>query len=175
MRIYLVGFMGCGKSFSGRNLSRKLGFGFTDLDVLFEHRYRINIQEFFRKYGESAFRAVEQRLLYETEAFHRVVISTGGGTPCFGDNMEWINSHGLSVYLKMSPSALYHRLSHSRKPRPLIKDLSEEALRQYIREKLTTREPFYQRAHLVVPGENLNIVRMVSDVTRMLGTSDFSD
>ncbi len=175
MRIYLVGFMGCGKSFSGRNLSRRLGFEFIDLDVLFENKYRINIQEFFRKYGESAFRVVEQQMLYETEYLHRVVISTGGGTPCYGDNMDWINQHGISVYLKMSPSSLYHRLSHSRKPRPLIKDYEPEALRQFIRERLALREVYYNKASVIISGENLNMNQLTETLTGLINRSSFSD
>ncbi|HBZ66450.1 MAG TPA: shikimate kinase [Bacteroidales bacterium] len=175
MRIYLVGFMGCGKSFSGRNLSRKLGFGFSDLDVLFENRYRVNIQEFFRKYGEATFRVVEQQILYETESFHKVVISTGGGTPCYADNMDWMNQHGISIYLKMSPSSLYHRLSHSRKPRPLIKDYEPEALRQFIRERLAIREPYYNKASLIVPGENLNLNQLTETLTGIIEPSTFPE
>lgn len=173
MRVYLVGFMGSGKSFSGRHLARRIGFGFVDLDILFEQRYRVSIPEFFRKYGETAFRTVEQRVLYETAEFSRMVISTGGGTPCYGDNMDWINRHGVSVYLKMSPSALFHRLSHSRKPRPLIKDMNHDELREYIRAKLSAREPFYQKAQLIIPGENLDMPRLVSQLGEIPGFSAF--
>lgn len=175
MRIYLVGFMGCGKSYAGSHLSRKLDFAFVDLDVLFEHRYRIAIPQFFAKYGEVSFRKLEQALLRETVNFHQMVISTGGGTPCHGTAMEWINGHGLSVYLKMSPSGLYHRLSHSRKPRPLIKELSESELRNYIHERLAGREPYYNQAHLTVGAENLDLNRLAAQVKEALGRSAFSD
>lgn len=174
-RIYLVGFMGCGKSYTGKNLARKLGYEFTDLDVMFEHRYRIAISQFFHKYGEAAFRKVEQRLLFETGNFRQVVISTGGGTPCFDNNMDWINHHGLSVYLRMSPSALFHRLSHSRKPRPLIKDLSPDELRRYIRERLASREVYYNQASLVYAAENMNVHHLVEALERHQGLLPFSD
>lgn len=155
MNIYLIGFMGSGKSGLGRKLSGLAGMPFTDLDEVFEHRYHIGISDFFEKYGEANFRKIERDLLLETGNMENTVISTGGGTPCFFDNMEFIRKHGVSVYLRMSASELSARLGHVRKKRPLLKDIPAGSLEEWISKQLNIREVYYMQAdHIFHPLED---------------------
>jgi shikimate kinase len=141
--------MGSGKSLLGRQLSGMQGAGFTDLDEVFEERYHIRIYDFFGKYGENNFRKIERELLLETANLENHVISTGGGTPCFFENMSFIKENGISVYLRMTSGELAKRLKAVRKKRPLIKDLSPDRLETWISEQLKIREAFYLRANHV--------------------------
>jgi len=128
MKIYLVGFMASGKSVIGRKLAHELGFSFIDLDEEFERKYRITISSFFQKYGEPEFRILEHKILLETKNIDNHVISTGGGTPCFHDNMTFIKENGVSIYLKVSTPTLIHRLVNSRKSRPVLKMSSPDEI-----------------------------------------------
>ena len=147
-RIYLTGFMGCGKSHSGRLLARQIGYAFADLDDIFEQSAGCSISVYFARYGEAAFRQEEAVILRRTAGLERYVIACGGGTPCFHSNMEWINTHGLSIYLKASPRLLAARLLPERAHRPLLRDIQDAELENFIREKLAVREPFYQKSAL---------------------------
>lgn len=157
MNIYLVGYMGSGKSTIGRQLAGRLGFTHLDLDDFFEEAYRISIMDFFRKYDESAFRKIETTMLEKTLGFENHVVSTGGGTPCFHGNMELINRHGLSVYIRMHPKSLFTRLKNAKRPRPLTWSLKDDALMDRIMKDLSTRENFYSQAHISVKGESIDI------------------
>ena len=152
MKIYLVGYMASGKTKIGREMSKISGLGFADIDDLFEEKYRISIPDFFDKYGESLFRQLEQQVLIQTAILDNMVISTGGGTPCFFDNMDFILQNGHSVYLKLPAAALVNRLKSIRKQRPLLKDLKSEELESFITGQLKTREPFYSRAEITIDG-----------------------
>jgi len=157
MRIYIVGYMASGKSVVGKDLAERLNYTFVDLDELFEERFRIAILEFFEKYDEAAFRQIESVLLHETSRYQNTVIATGGGTPCYFDNMDFILQQGKSVYLKMSSENLVKRLRVIRKKRPLLKGLKEDDLEQYVKSQLAKREPFYKKALLTVEGPNYNL------------------
>jgi shikimate kinase len=152
MKIYLIGYMGSGKTNLGRELAELSGMAFADLDEMFEERYRVSIMEFFEKYGEAQFRKLEHGILLETEAMDNVVISTGGGTPCFYDNMEFILAHGRSVYLKMPVPLLANRLKGIRKRRPLLKDVAHCEMEEHIGLQLKEREIHYLRADIVLEG-----------------------
>lgn len=157
MRIYLIGFMGSGKSVIGRKLSAAMSYTFLDLDEAFETRYKINIHTFFQKYGEQEFRLLERKLLWETRTLENHIIATGGGTPCFFDNMDFIRNHGTAVYLKVSIPVLVQRLQNSRKSRPLLRGNTPESLEERIFAILEKRVPFYERAQVIVDEENLDI------------------
>lgn len=168
MRIFLVGYMGSGKTRTGKLLAKALNYGFMDVDELFEERYRISIRDFFKKYDEEAFRKLEHQLLSETILRDDVVYSMGGGTPCFFDNMEMLNRYGLTVYIKMPALALYHRLKDSKKQRPVLHRMTSDDLLPHIESQLVVRDPFYSRAGLIVNGINLNInelAQMIRDHT----------
>ena len=154
MRIYLIGYMYSGKTTVGHKLAVSLGYQWLDLDQLFETFYHTSIPIFFKRYGEEAFRKLEQKLLHSTADNDNTVVSTGGGTPCYGDNMDFILAHGTAVYLQMPVDALVERALRSRNPRPLMHGLPEPEMRALIERQLKEREPIYLRAPLIVDGIN---------------------
>ena len=137
--VYIIGFMGCGKTTAGRKLASMLGWSFTDLDKTIEANTGETIPEIFSQKGENYFREVEAGILKSLKHHTNTVISTGGGTPCYGDNMDYMLETGLTIYLKLTPAQLKSRLLESTGKRPLIKDLSEEELLGFIEEKLAIR------------------------------------
>jgi shikimate kinase len=168
MRIYLIGYMASGKSNLGRLLADKLGFMFIDLDYLFEERFRISVLDFFAKYDEGVFRKIEHSLLYETIDHDDVVISTGGGTPCYFDNMDIIKRAGISIYLSWELSSLVKRLKMVKRKRPLLKDIPPDELEEKVAEQLALREFYYNQADYVVKGEDFAMDDLVIQIkTRM--------
>ena len=157
MRLYLVGYMYSGKTTVGRQLATALGLRFLDLDLLFEERYHTTIPLFFRRYDEAAFRHLEQQLLHSTADIDNAVISTGGGTPCYADNMDWINTHGISVYLDASTDCILARAANSRKTRPLLSQMSEAERNAFVRQQLDARKPVYSRATHRINADNFNL------------------
>ncbi len=155
MRIYLLGFMGSGKTTFGKKLAASTQFSFIDTDAYFEKEYQITIEDFFKTHTENEFRQLETKLLKQTKNFNNVIIALGGGTPCFYDNMDWLLEHGICVYLKLSATALKNRLMKSKKKRPLLNDISEDELLKNIKEIVEKREIFYQRAHIVIDANNI--------------------
>lgn len=151
MNIYLLGYMGCGKTKTGRRLAAYAGLPFTDLDRLFENRCGIAIADYFAQHSEEEFRKAEAQLLRETALADNRIVALGGGTPCFGDNMEWLKGHGFTVYLKMNETALLNNLCRSRKRRPLLEGLDREGTAAKIREQLPQREQYYRQADLTCP------------------------
>lgn len=145
-RIILIGYMGSGKTTLGKALSKETGLMFYDLDWYIESRMRKTISELFAEKGEEGFRKVEYNMLHEVAEFEDVIISCGGGTPCFFDNMDYLNQQGDVVYLKATPETLYKHLQMARVERPLLKGKSQEELIDYITTHLQEREPYYQQA-----------------------------
>ena len=145
-RIILIGYMGAGKTTIGKALSKELGIIFYDLDWYIESRMRKTVSEIFAERGEEGFRKIEYNMLHEVAEFEDVIISCGGGTPCFFDNMDYLNQQGQVVYLKAEPEVLYKHLQMGKVERPLIKGKSHDELLTFIREQLEKREPFYSKA-----------------------------
>ena len=145
-RIILIGYMGAGKTTIGKALSKELGITFYDLDWYIENRMRKTVSEIFAERGEEGFRKIEYNMLHEVAEFEDVIISCGGGTPCFFDNMDYLNQQGLTVYLKAEPEVLYKHLQMAKVERPLLKGKSKEELLTFIKEQLDKREPFYTKA-----------------------------
>ena len=164
MLIYLIGYMGSGKTTVGKKLAKRLGYGFIDLDDMIERKYKIEVREFFQKYDEKSFRKIEHETLLLTFKFSDTVISTGGGTPCFFENMELINKNGISVYMEMSILSLFHRLYHSKRKRPLLEGKSQNELKHYIQAHLEKRRPFYSRAFITAKGENFNLDELLEKI-----------
>ena len=149
MLLFLIGFMGAGKSYTGKSLAKQLNWQFIDLDDRIEEQEGCTISELFAKDGEHAFRLAEQESLRSLAGCQKLVIATGGGTPCFFDNMEWMNTHGVTIYLAASVELLAERLNAARSHRPLLAHLREEELVFFIEKKLEARTPFYKKASIV--------------------------
>ena len=145
-RIILIGYMGSGKTTVGKALSKETGMMFYDLDWYIESRMRKTVSQIFAERGEEGFRQIEYNMLHEVAEFEDVIISCGGGTPCFFDNMDYLNQQGDVVYLKATPETLYKHLLMAKVERPLLKDKSAEELVAYITEHLKERAPFYEKA-----------------------------
>ena len=163
-KVYIIGFMGSGKTTAGKKLASLLGWSFIDLDIRIEEYTGLKISEIFSQQGETFFRNVEAEILRNLDSQTNTVISTGGGTPCHGDNMVYMLETGLTVYLKLAPGQLKNRLSESTTERPLIKDLKDEKLLSFIEEKLAYREKWYNLAKIIVEGFNPDINLLCSIV-----------
>lgn len=145
-RIILIGYMGSGKTTVGRQLALALGISFYDLDWYIEMRYRRTVAQIFAEKGEEGFREIERNMLHEAAEFEDVVLSCGGGTPCFFDNMEYMNAQAETVYLKATPEVLAAHLRMGKVERPLVKGKTGDELLQYIKDSLQERERFYMQA-----------------------------
>lgn len=145
----MIGYMGAGKTTLGKSLARHLGLEFIDLDWYIENRFHQSVSQLFATRGEEGFRKIEQNMLHEVAEFEDVVISAGGGTPCFFDNMEYMNRQGLTVYLKATPEILRTHLRMGKQKRPLIAQKNDEELDIFIRESLDKRESYYNQARLI--------------------------
>ena len=161
-RIFLIGFMGSGKSTHGKILPRKIDYGYMDMDQLIEETAEMTIPAIFKEHGEEVFRKWESDILLELCKRDRLVVSTGGGAPCHGEMMQIMNDHGCTVYLQLPPEALRDRLLHSRTERPLIKGKSETELLEFITSLLAKRDRYYRQARHTIDGLNLKIDDLVS-------------
>lgn len=146
IRIILIGYMGAGKTTLGKKLSKELGLPFFDLDWYIENRFCKTVSELFAERGEEGFRKIERSMLHEVAEFEDVIISAGGGTPCFFDNMEYMNHQAETIYLKAAPDVLSHHLKMGKQKRPLLAGKSDEELTQFIEDSLRQREPYYKQA-----------------------------
>jgi shikimate kinase len=168
MKIFLIGFMGCGKSTLGKKLAAKLSYDFIDLDQVLENEVDSNIGDYFAANGENAFRTLESKLLKEYSYPANCIVATGGGAPCYFDNMEWMNDNGITMYVEMSPIALARRLEKGKEKRPLIRDMDEPQLIKFIESKLVERDRFYKRATLSVDGINLTPDRALAELSQII-------
>lgn len=167
-RIILIGYMGAGKTTVGRQLAMNLGLQFYDLDWYIEMRYHTRVADIFAEKGEEGFREIERNMLHEVAEFEDVVVSCGGGTPCFFDNMEYMNSLADTVYLKATPEVLAMHLRMGKVERPLIKGKSDEELLAYIKESLAKREPFYTQAKNVLDVSLLDNYEKIKTSVKLL-------
>lgn len=159
--IYIVGYMGAGKSSGGRRLARTLNVPFVDTDEALMASSGMEVSEIFNAHGELGFRKMEKQVLRELSALDGIrVVATGGGTPCFEDNMDYMLSHGTVVYFKVAPAALVPRLMAKRKNRPLIEQVSEDALPGFIEQHMAEREVHYGQAHITVDADALDGARL---------------
>ena len=168
-KIFLIGFMGSGKTTAGRKLASRLGWSFIDLDELIERDNGKSIAEIFAERGEDWFRTAESKALRELGNGRNTVVSTGGGTPCFFGNMEFMLKNGLTVYLRMTPEKLSRRLSGLTAGRPLLKDIGKKELPGYISALLAERELWYSKAEIIIEIERGNISGLLSLIKNRLG------
>ena len=144
--IIIIGYMGAGKTTVGKALAKELGIMFYDLDWYIESRMHKTVKQIFDESGEDGFRQIEHNMLHEVAEFENIVLSCGGGTLCFFDNMDYMNQLGETVYLKASPETLYAHLKMGKGVRPLLLNKTPEEVQVFIREQLQKREPFYEKA-----------------------------
>ena len=162
MRIFLIGFMGSGKSTMGRALASELDLTFIDLDSFLEEKYFKTIPQIFAEEGEESFRRKERKVLEEVCSFDNVILATGGGAPCFFDNMELMNKSGFCVFLDVDVTSLVNRLIHAKTERPLIKGKSPEELHEFIEGLLAKRRPFYEKARYILTGSEITANQVIS-------------
>lgn len=171
-RIILLGYMGAGKTTVGKALAKELGVMFFDLDWYIENRFCKKIPQIFAEEGEEVFRQRERNMLHEVAEFENVVISLGGGAPCFFDNMEYINRQADTIYLKGTPEILYQHLLMAKGKRPLLEGKSKEELMAYIQTSLAAREPFYSQAkytfNIELLGDGNKIHESVQSIKQLL-------
>ncbi len=158
MRVYLIGYMGCGKSTLGRRLAKHLGVQFVDMDHYIEERNCKTIPQIFEEKGEAEFRKKERKALEELSEFTDIVIATGGGAPCFFDNIDLMNRTGKTIYLNINPAILADRLLHSKTERPLIKGKSRDELVAFIDDTLKKRNEFYMQAKYQITTPDVELV-----------------
>lgn len=149
-RIIIIGYMGSGKTTVGHALSQDLNLPFYDLDWYIESRMHSTVKEIFDTKGEEGFRRIEHNMLHEVAEFEDVIISCGGGTPCFFDNMDYLNQQGETVFLKCTPDVLYQHLKMGKTVRPLLLNKTPEEVREFINVQLKEREPFYNKATHII-------------------------
>lgn len=154
MRIFLTGYMGCGKSTIGRKVAALMGVNFIDLDKYIEERNFKSVPDIFAQEGEAAFRIKESQALREVAEFEDIVVGTGGGAPCFHDNMKLMNDSGITIYLAPDIDTLAFRLLKSKTERPLIAGKSREELLSFIQQALVKRAPYYEQSKIVIRGIN---------------------
>lgn len=147
MIVFLIGFMGCGKSYIGRHVAELIGMDYMDMDLEIEARTGKSINQIFEDIGEAGFRNLETKFIAALETKNDLIISTGGGAPCFGNNMELINKKGISIYLNRSKEIAFEQLLKGQAKRPLIKDMTVEELSNFYDKKLNDRKIYYEKAN----------------------------
>src|SRR5436190_13962062 len=165
MKIYLIGFMGSGKTHWGRLLSQKLSIPFFDMDEQVVSHEGKSIVEIFAENGEEHFRLLEKDILHIiTESHEGFVMACGGGSPCYFNNIEYMNNSGITVWINTPIDVLFQRLIKEKDHRPLIKDFTDEQLRTYINKKFADRKIFYDQAEIIIDEEPLQIEKLVEKI-----------
>ncbi len=165
MKIFLIGFMGSGKTHWGRLLSEKLGIPFFDLDEEIVGQAGKPITEIFATAGEEQFRVMESDILHQlSESNDRFIMACGGGTPCYFNNIEFMNQAGTSVWINTPVETLFSRLVNQKSKRPLIRDLSDDQLRGFISKKFSDRRMYYEQAELVVDEEPVELDKLIETI-----------
>ena len=168
IRVFLMGFMGAGKTTLGKALAKDLGVSFIDLDQYIERRYMKSVSQIFATKGEQGFREIESRLLREVGEFDNVIVSCGGSTPLIGDNMEYMLAQGQTVYLKCDNATLFRRLKAASATRPLIAGKSDPELEEFIGRETARREPGYLKAAYICPGDRLESRDQISETVQYI-------
>lgn len=169
--IFLIGYMGSGKTTLGRALAPALGRTFVDLDFFIEQRFHCTIAQYFAANGEESFRRIEAAALREVGELENIVVACGGGTPCFNSNMQYMNEKGLTIRLKASDECLLQRLTRRREKRPLLRDKTDDEILEMIRSHQAAREPAYCMAALTINADSLDSKKGISDTVVQLVNS----
>lgn len=168
IRVFLTGYMGAGKTTLGKAFARDLNISFIDLDWYMEERFHKTVSELFAGRGETGFREIERNMLHEVGEIENVVISTGGGAPCFFDNMEYMNEQGTTVFLNVSPDVLHKRLTVATRSRPVLQGKTKKELYDFIVEKLAERMSYYSMARYTFNANELDNRRQINDSIKRL-------
>ena len=168
IRIFLIGYMGAGKTTLGKAFAREVNIPFIDLDWYIEERYHKTVRQIFEERGENGFREIERKMLREVAEFENVIIATGGGTPCFFDNMDYMNACGKTVFLNANTNVLFRRLKIAKHQRPLLAKKTDEELNSFIHQALEERLPFYQKAKYVFCGDKLESKHQIQESVESL-------
>lgn len=168
--IILIGYMCVGKTTIGKELAKRRGQMFYDLDWYIEERFRKRVPQIFAEEGEDAFRKKERNMLHEVAEFENVVVSCGGGTPCFFDNIDYMNQAAEVIYLKASPETILSHLKISKGKRPLLEGMSPEELQTFVTDQIQTREDFYLRARHVVDVDVLDSAEKINRLVELIET-----
>ncbi|MCM1490210.1 MAG: shikimate kinase [Muribaculum sp.] len=161
--IFIIGYMASGKTTLGKALARRMGLQHIDLDFYIEQRFHCSIRDLFAKKGENEFRRIETNMLHEVGEFSDVIISCGGGTPCFCDNMDYMNSRGLTVCLKTDNEVIADRIVLAGDKRPLMAGKKREDIMSTIIEHLAVRAPFYDKSQIFISGNRLESKSQIAD------------
>lgn len=165
MRIYLIGFMGSGKSHWGKLLSSRLTLPFFDLDKQITDEEGKSIVEIFEQKGEEYFRMAEKEALYIlSESHESFVMACGGGTPCYFNNIDYMNNNGITVWLNTRLDVLFNRLLDEKDARPLLRNLTDAQLKQFILKKFSERRIYYEQANLVVEESEASVDSLIQHI-----------
>ena len=165
MKIFLIGFMGAGKTYWGRLLSEKLGIRFFDLDEQVTEHAGKSIPEIFATDGEEQFRLQEKDVLHIiTESHDSFVMACGGGTPCYFNNIDYMNQSGTSVWINIPLITLYYNLILEKDKRPLIRDLTNDQLRSFISRKYADRKIYYEQANVIIDEEPVQLDKLIETI-----------
>ncbi len=167
-RVFLVGYMGSGKTTLGKAYAEAVNLQFIDLDCYIEQRYCKTISDLFAEGGEDGFREIERKMLHEVGEFENVLVATGGGTPCFFDNMDYMKKAGATVFLDVRPQVLFRRLRLAKAKRPLLADKTDDELMQTIADALEKRSPYYLKAEYVLNAECLESKEQIGESVKNL-------
>lgn len=159
--------MGCGKSTLGRALASMLSYSLVDLDTFIENKYFKTIPQIFANEGENEFRIKERFALEEVSRFENVIVSTGGGAPCFFDNINLMNNSGVCIFLDVNKELLIERLFNSKIERPLVKGKSQVELSEAIDELMLKRRPFYEKAGYILKGKEILPEHIIEIINRL--------
>ena len=160
--IFLIGYMGCGKTTLAKKLASKLSFEWLDTDTFIEKQEGITVSEIFSNYGENYFRSLELKLIQSLDLSVPTIVSTGGGLPCFNNLMEQLNQKGTTIYLERSPKELFQRLHQGKTKRPLLANKSDQELLQFIEENLEKRNPIYRQSNYILDRDYQTVDKIIN-------------
>jgi shikimate kinase len=172
-RIFLLGFMASGKTTLGKALAREIGFTFIDMDQEIAMEQQKSIADIFSQNGEDYFRELESRFLNRIINQEDIVVATGGGTPCFNNNIDIINNAGVSIYLKQPVTVLSYRLKTEKEKRPLVSDLNKSSLAGFVTNMLKDRKPFYEQARIIIKPNFSSVNSTVEKINQIFTKQGF--
>jgi shikimate kinase len=170
MLIFLIGLPGSGKTTLGKQLAKKLlNYTFSDLDELIVKIHHLSIESIFTHHGEFAFRNMETECLYTYAKNTNTIVSTGGGAPCFNDNMQWMNKNGITIFLNPPLAELTNRLHHHNNDhRPMLKGLNKEELLLFLKNRMADRKPYYSQAHIIIDKSNPSVSDILESIKHII-------